>query len=90
MRLVLDGKSLLVGGFAGAALVASLGAMQNGEPQVGRFQIDAEPDGDYGTTAYVVDTATGRMSGPTSLDASSPAPTLSVRTACAIAATNRS
>jgi len=60
MRLVLDGKSLLIGGFAGAALVASLGAMQKGEPQVGRFQI-AGTGGQSGGDAYVVDTATGRV-----------------------------
>ena len=55
MRLILDGKSVVVGLFAGAALVASLGAMQRDTPQVGRFQIAA------GERAYVVDTATGRV-----------------------------
>jgi len=60
MRLVLDGKSVAVGLFAGAALVASLGAMQKDEPQVGRFQI-AGTGGQSGGDAYVVDTATGRI-----------------------------
>ena len=60
MRLILDGKSLLIGGFAAVALVASLGAMQNREPQVGRFQI-AGTGGQSGGNAYVVDTATGQV-----------------------------
>jgi len=61
MRVVLDGKSVLIGGFAGVALVASLGAMQRDALQAGRFQIDAEPEPSAGTNAYVLDTATGRV-----------------------------
>jgi len=60
MRLVLDGKSVAVGLFAGAALVAGLGAVQNEQPQTGRFQVEtAGTDNDV--IAYVVDTATGRV-----------------------------
>ncbi len=60
MRLAVDGKSLLIGTFAGAALVASLGALQKGEPAAGRYQVAAA--GMTGeTTAYVVDTATGEV-----------------------------
>ena len=55
--MVLDTKSLAVGAFAGAALIAGLGAVQQQEPQIGRFQISAEHSGD----AFVVDTATGRV-----------------------------
>lgn len=59
MRLSLDGKSVAVGLFAGAALVASIGAAQNDSPEVGRFQIAAA--GGPIAYAYVLDTATGKV-----------------------------
>jgi hypothetical protein len=57
-----DGNSLLAGAFCGAVLIAGLGAVQKGEPQTGRFQIaTAENPSVGGSTAYVVDTATGAV-----------------------------
>lgn len=58
MRLSFDGKSVAVGVFAGAALVAGFGAAQNDSPQVGRYQVAAAGNGGIG---YVVDTATGQV-----------------------------
>lgn len=62
MRLVLDGKSAAVGVFAGAALVAGIGAARadKPEPQVGRFLVEAAGS-NAATTAYVVDTVTGQV-----------------------------
>ena len=65
MRLVLDGKSVTVGLFAGAALVAGLGAAELAEsspdrPQVGRYQV-AAGGGPSGPDAYPIDTATGQV-----------------------------
>lgn len=60
MKFVLDGKSLAVGLFAGAAIAAGIGAVQLEEPQVGRFQTSV--GGSEGKVyAYVVDTATGKV-----------------------------
>src|SRR5687768_8761288 len=55
MRLVLDSKSLLVGAFAGAALVAGIGAADNGGGEVGRYQIaaSAQPGA---RQVYLIDT----------------------------------
>jgi hypothetical protein len=61
MRVVLDGKSVAVGMFAGAALVAGLGAVQQERAEVGRFEIEATRSGTSSATAYVLDTATGQV-----------------------------
>ena len=61
MQLVLDGKSLAVGVFAGAALVAGLGAVQNERGEAGRFKIEAAGSGTGSVTAHVLDTATGQV-----------------------------
>ena len=61
MRLSFDGKSVVVGLFAGAALVAGFGAAQNGQPPVGRFEVEAVTTGTGSYHAYVVDTATGQV-----------------------------
>jgi hypothetical protein len=61
MRLDLDGKSVAVGVFSGAALVAALGAVQNGEPPVGRYRIEAAGNGRGSVDAFVLDTATGQV-----------------------------
>lgn len=59
MRLVLDGKSLLIGVFAGAALVAGMGAMQN--VQVGRYAIAAGRGPTGGPSVYVIDTQSAEV-----------------------------
>jgi hypothetical protein len=64
MRLTLDGKSLLVGAFGGAALVASVAAGVPDIPQgpvVGRFRVEAAGSGTGSVTGYLVDTVTGQV-----------------------------
>ena len=63
MQLSLDGKSLALGLFAGAALVAGIGAAQNDPPQPGRFQIAAAGSDADRYRAYLVDTVTGEVWG---------------------------
>jgi hypothetical protein len=60
MQFTLDGKSLAVGTFAGAALVAGLGAMQSQDSEVRPFQITSARSGNTSAEAFIVDTATGQ------------------------------
>ena len=59
MRLSLDGKSLAVGLFAGAASVAAFGAAQNSS--VGRFAIAATRGEGPDSQVYVIDTTTAEV-----------------------------
>ncbi len=61
MRLSLDGRSLAIGVFAGAAAVAGFGAAQAEKPEAGRFQVAATVGPGGVPFAYVADTATGQV-----------------------------
>ena len=66
MRLSREWRFAAVGVFAGAALVAGLGAEEptaktDGPPQVGRFQVATSASDGGRFAAFVVDTATGQV-----------------------------
>ena len=60
MQLAVDPKSVALVAFAATALFAALGAQQNGDAEVGRYQISASAR-DSGRYLHLLDTRTGRL-----------------------------